>query len=132
MGKAIDPDLVMRFKKEQILDLAKRSLTSVVAHFVLYVFIAVITPMKTEHPLVLGGFGIAIFILSTVRLILARNLYRIYDGAPEKWNLIFISLNVLSGVLWGGVSLSMALFYPLEWPLFFTLVICCGLAAGWR
>ncbi len=130
MGKAIDPGLVQRFKKEQVLDLAKRSLTSVVAHFVLYLFIIVMTPMKTDHPLVLAGFGAAIFILSTVRIILSRNLHRIYDRAPETWGAVFVGLNVLAGILWGCVGLAMAVYYPLEWPLFFTLVICCGLAAG--
>ncbi len=130
MGKAVDPGLVARFKKEQILDLAKRSLTSVVAHFVLCICIAIMTPMKVDHPLVLDHFGTAIFILSTVRIILSRNLHRIYDRSPKKWSDIFVGLNVLSGTLWGGLGLAMAIYYPLEWPLFFTLVICCGLAAG--
>jgi len=44
MGKTVDPQLILRYKKEQVLDLAKRSLTSVLAHFALFVFVAVITP----------------------------------------------------------------------------------------
>ncbi|MCG8689411.1 MAG: methyl-accepting chemotaxis protein [Desulfobacterales bacterium] len=130
MGKKVDPVLVSRFQKEQLLDLAKRSLTSVVAHFVLYVFIVLITPMKSDHPMVLAGFGIFIFVNSALRMVLAAKLPVIYDQAPERWTTIFKVLNGLSGLLWGGVALVMAIYYPLEWPLFFTLVICCGLAAG--
>ncbi|WDP90100.1 MAG: hypothetical protein HUN04_10445 [Desulfobacter sp.] len=130
MGKSVDPALVSRFKKEQILDLAGRSLTSVVAHFVLYLFIAVMTPMKSDHFPVLAGFGAAIFFLSGLRLALARKIPLLYDRAPEKWGAVLIAMNVGSGLLWGGLSLVMALYYPLEWPCFVTLVICCGLAAG--
>ena len=130
MGKKVDPALVARFQKEQLLDLAKRSRTSVVAHFVLYVFVALITPMKTDYPMTLAGFGAVIFLVSALRMVLAAKLPSLYDTAPDRWNGIFIGLNLLSGILWGAVSLVMAVYYPLEWPLFFTLVICCGLAAG--
>ncbi len=130
MGKAVDPNLVSRFKKEQIMDLAKRSLTSVVAHFALFVFLAIITPMKTDHPMVLVGFGVAIFVLSALRMILAKKIPGLYDQAPERWIAIFMTMNFFSGVLWGVFGLLMAVYYPLEWPFMFTLVINCGLAAG--
>ncbi|HCY88207.1 MAG TPA: hypothetical protein DHV36_23925 [Desulfobacteraceae bacterium] len=130
MGKKVDPALVSRFKKEQLLDLAKRSLTSVVAHFALFIFIAVITPMKTDHPAVLTGFGAAIFILSALRLVIAKKMPGLYDRAPERWTAIFMTMNFGSGILWGIFGLLMAVFYPLEWPFMFTLVINCGLAAG--
>ena len=130
MGKTVDPTLVSRFKKEQMLDLAKRSLTSVVAHFVLYLFIAAMTPMKSDHPYVLAGFGAVIFILSFIRMVLSARLPKIYDRAPVQWNRLFVSLNVGAGMLWGGLGLAMAVFYPMDWPFFVTLVICCGLAAG--
>ena len=130
MGGAVDPNLVSRFKKEQIMDLAKRSLTSVVAHFALFVFLAVITPMKADNPVVLTGFGTAIFVLSALRMVLAKKLPGLYDRAPERWIAVFMTMNFCSGLLWGGFGLLMAIFYPLEWPFMFTLVINCGLAAG--
>ncbi len=130
MGKAVDPALVKRFKKEQILDLAKRSLTSVVAHFALYVFIAIGTPLKTDHPMELTGFGVVIFVVSALRMILAKKIPFLYDQNPEKWNGILIGFNYLSGMIWGVFSLMMGIYYPLEWPFLFTLVINCGLAAG--
>ena len=130
MGRTVDPELVSQFKKEQMLDLAKRALTSVVAHFVLYVFVVAITPVKSDHPWVLAGFGAAIFLLSFIRMVLSARLPEIFDRAPDRWNRLFVGLNVASGLLWGGLGLAMAVFYPMEWPFFVTLVICCGLAAG--
>ncbi|MEH0021566.1 MAG: methyl-accepting chemotaxis protein [Desulfobacter sp.] len=130
MGGKVDPVLVSRFKKEQVMDLARRSLTSVVAHFVLFVFVAVITPMRADHPTVLTGFGVMIFLLSFMRLVLARKIPALYDHAPERWTAILMGMNLLSGVLWGILGLLMAVYYPLEWPFMFTLVINCGLAAG--
>ncbi len=130
MKKSVDKALVDRFKKQQLLDLAKRSLTSVVAHFILFIFIALVTPMKTEHPMVLWTCGGAIFLISALRMVLAARLPKCYDQAPDKWYGLFMAMNFVSGVLWGVFALLVALFYPLEWPLFFTMVIVCGLAAG--
>ncbi len=130
MGKAVDPTLVARYKKEQVLALASRSLTSVVAHFALFVFVAVITPMKTDHPLVLMVFGTLIFVISSIRIIMAKKVPKGFDLAPLTWVNIILGLNLVSGILWGILGLIMAVYYPLEWPLLFTLVIICGLAAG--
>ena len=130
MNKSVDVALVSRFRKTQLLDLAKRSLTSVVAHFILFIFIAAVTPMRTDHPLVLWSAGGAIFLVSALRLLMAAKLPKIYDRAPEKWQILFMAMNFISGILWGIFALAVAVFYPLEWPLFFTLVIICGLAAG--
>jgi methyl-accepting chemotaxis protein len=130
MGKAVDPALVARYKKEQVLALASRSLTSVVAHFALFVFVAVITPMKADHPLVLTVFGTLIFVISSIRIIMAKKVPKGFDLAPQTWVNIILGLNLVSGILWGILGLIMAVYYPLEWPLLFTLVIICGLAAG--
>lgn len=130
MGNAVDPALVVRYKKEQILTLASRSLTSVVAHFALFVFVAVITPMKTDHPMVLTVFGILIFVISSIRIGMAKKVPKGFDRAPQTWVNAILGLNLVSGILWGILGLVMAIYYPLEWPLFFSLVIICGLAAG--
>lgn len=130
MGNSVDKALVVRFRKQQLLDLAKRSLTSVVAHFILFVFIAAVTPMKTDHPMVLWTCGGSIFLISALRMVLSARLPNIYDRAPNKWYGLFIAMNFISGLIWGVFALLMAVFYPLEWPLFFTMVIICGLAAG--
>jgi methyl-accepting chemotaxis protein len=130
MGKAVDSKLIARYKKEQVLALASRSLTSVVAHFALFVFVAVITPMKTDHPLVLAAFGTLIFVISSIRILMAKKVPKRFDLAPRTWVNIILGLNLVSGILWGILGLIMAVYYPLEWPMLFTLVIICGLAAG--
>jgi methyl-accepting chemotaxis protein len=130
MGKAVNPALVARYKKEQVLALASRSLTSVVAHFALFVFVAMITPMKTDHPMVLAVFGIFIFVISSIRIGMAKKVATRFDAAPQTWVTLILGFNLVSGVLWGMLGLIMAVYYPLEWPLLFTLVIICGLAAG--
>ena len=130
MKKKIAPELIRKHKKEEVLELARRSKTSVVAHFALFVFVAAVTPMKTDHPAWLWIFGIAIFLLSGLRMVLAAKVPDRFDSAPSFWVMILSVTNHLSGALWGGLSLLIALFYPLEWPFMFTLVIICGLAAG--
>lgn len=130
MGKAVDPKLILRYKKEQVLALASRSLTSVIAHFALFIFVAVITPMRMDHPMVLATFGILIFVISGIRIVMAKKVPRGFDLAPRAWVNMIIGFNLVSGILWGILGLVMAIYYPLEWPLFFTLVILCGLAAG--
>ncbi len=130
MGKKVDSGLIARHQKGQYLDLAKRSLTSVVAHFVLYGFIAAITPMKTDHPMIIWGLGILIFVISAFRMILSARLPQLYDKSPGVNKTLFNGLNLMAGLLWGVLALLVAVFYPLEWPFFFTLTICMGLAAG--
>jgi len=130
MGKSVDKALISRLGKTQILDLAKRALTSVVSYFFLFIFIAVVTPMRGEHPGVLWTAGVVIFMLSAVRLVLAARLPVIYDRAPERWRGVFIGMTLFSGLFWGVFGLLVGIFYPLEWPFFFVLVIICGLTAG--
>ncbi len=130
MAKKVDPKLIERFKKEQVLDLAKRSLTSVIAHFALFIFMALATPLKKDHPLELAGFGAVIFLVSAIRMILAKKVPDRYDLAPERWSRVLMFCNYLSGLLWGAFGLMMAFYYPLKWPFFFTMVINCGIAAG--
>lgn len=130
MSKNISPELITKYKKDQTLELARRSLTSVGAHVVLFFFVALITPVKTDHPAVLAGFGVLICIISAVRLLLAKKVVSRYDGAPGFWVTILTGFNYLSGGLWGALAFMMAGFYPLDWPFMFTLVINCGLAAG--
>ena len=124
------PDFIQKHKKTQDLELALRSLTSVGAHIALFIFIAAITPMKTDHTAVLSAFGTMICILSVTRLILAKKAPDRYDNSPVFWSRILSGLNYLAGGLWGALAVSTALFYPLEWPFMFILVINCGLAAG--
>ncbi|MCP3941564.1 MAG: hypothetical protein GY710_08795 [Desulfobacteraceae bacterium] len=130
MGRTVDPALIVRYKKEQVMALAKRSLTSVMAHFALFVFVAVVTPMKTDHPMILAWFGVVIFVISGIRIGMAKKVLAGFDLAPITWAKTMLGFNLLSGVLWGILSVMIAIYYPLEWPLFFTLVIVCGLAAG--
>ncbi len=130
MGKSVDRALVGRMGKTQILDLAKRASTSVVSYFFLFIFIAAVTPMRGDHPMVLWASGVVIFVLSAIRLLLAAKLPAIYDNAPEKWRGVFIGMTLFSGLFWGLFGLAVATFYPLEWPFFFVLVIICGLSAG--
>lgn len=130
MRKTVDGALIARFKKEQVLELARRSLTSVVAHFVLFAFVAVITPLKQDHPTVLIILGGLVFAISSVRMILAKKVPEHYDNAPARWGGTMFCLNCVSGIIWGVIGLLMAVYYPLEWPFYVTLVISCGLAAG--
>ncbi|NOX32705.1 MAG: hypothetical protein GXP56_03055 [Deltaproteobacteria bacterium] len=130
MKKNVNVELTAKYKKNQTLELARRSLTSVGAHFVLFFFVAVITPMKTDHQSVLAGFGILICIISAIRLLLAKKLPARYDTAPDFWIRVLSGFNYLSGGLWGALAFMMATYYPLDWPFMFTLVINCGLAAG--
>ncbi|MBA3010296.1 MAG: hypothetical protein KKF12_09730 [Proteobacteria bacterium] len=130
MGQTVDSGLIARYKKEQVLALAKRSLTSVVAHFALFLFVVIITPMREDHGMVLGVFGVLIFAISGIRIIMAKKVPDKFDQAPDTWVRIILGFNLVSGVLWGIFGLVTAIYYPLEWPLFFTLVIICGLAAG--
>ena len=130
MGKKVDSELIARQQKGQYLDLARRALTSVVAHFVLYIFVAGITPMKTDHSSIILGMGALIFSISALRMVFSARMPRLYDKAPGQFKMVFNGLNLLSGLLWGALALIVAVFYPLEWPFFFTLTICMGLAAG--
>ncbi len=130
MGKAVEEKLIVRHKKEQILALASRSLTSVIAHFALFIFVALITPMKTDHPMVMAVFGTLIFVISGIRIVMAKKVPTGFDLAPWTWHQVIIGLNLLSGILWGILGLMMAIYYPLEWPFFFNLVIICGVVAG--
>ena len=95
MGKTVDPALVVRYKKEQVLALASRSLTSVVAHFALFIFLAVITPMKTDHPMVLTVFGLLIFVISSIRIGLAKKVPKEFDRAPQTWVSFILGLNLV-------------------------------------
>jgi methyl-accepting chemotaxis protein len=130
MKKRISPEFIREHKKIQDLELARRSLTSVGAHIVLFAFIAAITPMKKDHPSLLVLFGAAICILSVIRLFLAKKAPEKYDRAPAFWSRILTWLNFAAGMLWGTLAVVTATFYPLEWPFMFILVINCGLAAG--
>ena len=67
------------------LALASRSLTSVVAHFALFVFVVVLTPMKTGHPMVLAVFGALIFVISSIRILMAKKVPKGFDLAPRTW-----------------------------------------------
>ena len=130
MGKSVDEALIRRLGKTQVLDLAKRALTSVVSYFFLFIFIAAVTPMRSDHPMVLWGSGVIIFLLSAARLVLAAKLPVIYDKAPGRWRKLFMAMTLISGLFWGVFGVAVALFYPLSWPFFFVLVIICGLTAG--
>ena len=61
---------------------------------------------------------------------MAKKVPKGFYLAPQTWVNAILGLNLVSGILWGISGLVMAIYYPLEWPLFFTLVIICGLAAG--
>ena len=130
MEKSVDKALIRRLGKTQILDLAKRASTSVVSYFFLFIFIAAVTPMREDHPMVLWAAGVVIFMLSAARLVLAAKLPVIYDNAPEKWRGVFIGMTLFSGLFWGVLGLLVATFYSLAWPFFFVQVIICGLTAG--
>ncbi len=130
MKKGIDPKLITTFKKDQILEIARRSLTSVGAHFVLFILVVIITPMRSDHKVVLTGFGICIFLASVIRLILAKQVVSKYESSPLFWNRMISGFTYISGGLWGALSFMMAGYYPLEWPFMFILVINCGLTAG--
>ena len=80
--------------------------------------------------MVLAMFGILIFVISGIRILMAKKVAKGFDLAPTTWVKSILGFNLLSGILWGILGLMMAIYYPLEWPLFFTLVIICGLAAG--
>jgi len=130
MKRKVDPELVKKYRKEEVLELARRSLTSVVAHFVLFVFIAIVTPVKTDHPTVLWTYGIIIFIVSAARLVMAKKLPALFDNAPDFWSMTMMTATIISGGLWGALGYTIAHFYGLEWTFMYIIIINCGLAAG--
>ncbi len=130
MRKTVEPELVQGYKKEQILELARRSLTSVKAHFALFVFVAVITPLRKEYPVTLACFGLAIFLVSGLRIGLARKIPAAYEAAPGFWTRALMAFNLISGAIWGVLGCLMGALYGLDWPFMFILVINSGLAAG--
>ncbi|MCP4116806.1 MAG: hypothetical protein GY737_15610 [Desulfobacteraceae bacterium] len=130
MEKVVDPRLIEKYKKEAVLELARRSRTSVLAHFFLFFFLAVTTPLKSEHPTQLIVFGVLIIFVSSLRMVLAKRVPDRYDSAPEVWNSTLTVSNYLSGALWGGFSYMVAHYYRVEWPFMFTQIIVCGIAAG--
>ncbi|THB80600.1 MAG: hypothetical protein D3926_06325 [Desulfobacteraceae bacterium] len=130
MKKRINGDLIQRFKKDQVLEVARRSQTSVVAHIALFIFVAVITPMKSDHRQLLWLFGILICAVSIIRIALGKRVQVNYDDAPLTWERVLISLNYLAGALWGTLAFIIGHYYSLQWPFLFIMVINSGLAAG--
>ncbi len=130
METVVDPRLIEKYRKEATLELARRSRTSVLAHFFLFFFLAVVTPMKMDYPAQLMVFGVLILFVSTLRMVLAKRVPDRYDSAPEIWNSTLTVSNYLSGALWGGFTYMVAHYYGIEWPFMFTQIIVCGIAAG--
>jgi len=128
--KKIDPTFIQKNKKQQVLELARRSLTSVGAHIALIIFTAIITPLRTDHPQTILIFSGFICIISIIRLILAKKALSNYDASPSFYNSALTGLNYISGGLWGFLAFTTAQYYPLQWPFMFVLIINCGLAAG--
>jgi len=50
-------------------------------------FLAVATPMKRDYPVQLMVFGVLIFFVSALGMVLAKRAPDRYDSAPEVWNL---------------------------------------------
>jgi len=116
--------------KIETLELAERSFTSLIAHFALCTFIAVISPIRTEHPEVLWSFSALIFLVTALRLVICKRAVSNIDQSPHSWRRLLSIGNYISGLLWGLFTVITAVYYNHEWPFMFMLVINCGIVAG--
>ncbi len=122
--------LMERYEKIEVLELVKRSFVSLPPNIALLVFITIISPLRSENPLVHWTFTILIFLVTIIRHFLSKRILVLYDKSPRVWRRVFFIGNYISGLLWGLFTASTAYYYPLQWPFMFMLVMNCGLLAG--
>ncbi|MCP4022795.1 MAG: hypothetical protein GY729_13205 [Desulfobacteraceae bacterium] len=130
MKKRIDSELIRKYRKEEVLELARRSQTSLIVHFVIFLFLVIVTPFRTDHLTMAWMFGIIIFIVSSARFVMAKKIANTYDNAPDFWFYIMTLSTLVSGALWGAFGYIIPHFYEFDRTFIYILLINCGLAAG--
>jgi len=130
MKKTVEPEFIEKYRKEEVLELGKRSLTSVIAHFFVFVFLVCVTPLNNDYPMIAIAFGVIIFINSAFRMFVGKKIPSSYDNSPQVWNMMLSIANYISALLWGVLAYIMGELYSTEWPFLCILIINCGLSSG--
>ena len=116
--------------EEADIELARRSLSGCLLHFVLLMVVAVFTPYFHDHPRVIWTAGSALFFIGVLRLWLATSFASRYSQDPAFWRTALRIGTLTAAVAWGTFCSFTVPTYGSGWVSWFILLITTGIAAG--
>lgn len=100
-------DLIQRstaLHKEADIELARRSLSGCLMHFVLLLVIVFFTPYLHDHPKVIWTVGGILFALGAERFWLASVFAANYGKDPAIWRAAFRAGTLAAAITWGAFA----------------------------
>jgi diguanylate cyclase (GGDEF)-like protein/PAS domain S-box-containing protein len=126
-------DLVQRntaLQHEADIELARRSLSGCLMHFVLLLVIVFFTPYFHDHPKVIWTVGGVLFALGAERFWLASVFPINYWKDPAIWRMAFRGGTLAAAITWGAFCACTVKIYGTDWITWFVLLVTTGIAAG--
>ncbi len=119
-----------RISKQLNSDIAKRSITGSFIYIVIWLFIIVPSEFYAIEPMLVTGASIAITFLAIARVALAFSFERLYTAMPLMWSVLFYSVVLISGGIWGTLC-TLAVTSPVFEPISFAIIVStAGLTGG--
>ncbi len=111
-------------------ELAKRTNSSVIVYFILFVIIVASTPYFKDHTVFTSIIGVLVIGGVTSRIILARAFPTLYSSDPKLWTSLYFVGTYISGLVWGVLTCMTLYFYGLNWIAIIVVMMTCGIASG--
>ncbi len=122
--------LKMRVDSDADLELAQRSASGSLLHFILLLVVAFCTPYFHDRPLLIWIVGSILLVVGVARLWLAKSFASKHLQSPVFWRTCFRVGALAAAVTWGiFCCLTVAVYSP-QWIAWLLLLMTTGVAAG--
>ncbi len=123
---------LLSLETQSYVDLFHRARVSVIAYFILYWLMALMTPFYSDHSTLALTAGGIVTVLVGLRLALSITFtVEKFEVNPGKWKTAFNVLVLISALLWGMLNfLVLHLYGILTYAAVYSLVMTCGIVGG--
>ncbi len=110
--------------------LAERSKPSSFAYAVVFLTLALLTPLAKEQPRAVGFYAALFTLIGIGRFVHALRFESAYPRNPERWRLLFAFLTVGMGLAWGMFTATALYLYGISISSLIVLIATTGTAAA--
>lgn len=125
-----EPRFRDQLRRRSDLDLKINTRRNVFSYPVIFCLFCFVTPLYRDFPQLFWPALAGVIFTTVSRQAIVLSYDRLYPENPKLWRRLLESGILLGAAIWGGISLSLLVFYDVSWLAMFFLFMTGGITSG--